>query len=517
MDVKKEFDMRSKLMFISRNLKLFEKISVIFFVCDKPYLGLKVMQILVGTDSKALQNKTFFIWAKKQMLFGHTDWCERFAEILFMLQNHRLVKYLGFEKEEMERKFSANHKIYTDDIKIILYKLCEELNQFQTVKLIDAIERQNDSHVSNKSFNYYLELYILDLWVRNIISIERNRKINLEVLINNLESLELENKIVIEIKSTIETADFRLLKSIKSMEFHKFLPEYYSIIDASNVGLCVIINEKIFSKSDLNLKPRLGSNRDVERLREVFTAYGFRIKVHTDVVFEELVFLLNKYAKLIPATDSFFILIILSHGSENVIYTTDSVPVSMNAIELIFQADNCPNMLGKPKIFIVQSCQGQNWQKVLQGIQENVEEETEMDAPNSSVRSEVILNGPQKGDSIIAWSTVQGFASFRDKYNGSWYIEELCQELWKYGQITDFVDILTLVNNNLRRKVHDGQFMVPSLLSSLGGKIQFPFVKENWIRGREMLFKRLYFESFFSEFLCKSGVPYFDPTKMQLN
>ncbi|KAL0276054.1 UNVERIFIED_CONTAM: hypothetical protein PYX00_003718 [Menopon gallinae] len=372
MDLKKELDMRSKLMFISRNLKIFEKISVIFFVSDKPHLGSKVMEILLATDSKALQNKAFFTWAKKQTLFSSTDWCERFAEILFIIQNHRLVKYLGYEKEEMERKLRMNSMLYSHELKIVLFRLCEELNRSQTAQIIDSIKKENNSDELKISNYKYLERFILELCKRDIISIDMDKKINLDVIIKHLEPLN---------------------------------------------------------------------------------------------------------------------------------------------------AENCPSMLGKPKIFIIQSCQGQNWQKLLQGVQDDDDEveETETDAPASSVRGEVFLNGPQKGDSIIAWSTVQGYASFRDRYNGSWYIEELCKELWKFGQVTDLVDILTLVNNNLRSKVYDGQFMVPSLMSSLGGKIQFPFVKENWVRGRVMMFKRLYFETFFSEFLGKSDVALSDMMKLHTN
>ncbi|KAL0276053.1 UNVERIFIED_CONTAM: hypothetical protein PYX00_003718 [Menopon gallinae] len=174
MDLKKELDMRSKLMFISRNLKIFEKISVIFFVSDKPHLGSKVMEILLATDSKALQNKAFFTWAKKQTLFSSTDWCERFAEILFIIQNHRLVKYLG---------------------------LCEELNRSQTAQIIDSIKKENNSDELKISNYKYLERFILELCKRDIISIDMDKKINLDVIIKHLEPLNV-SRITMDIKES---------------------------------------------------------------------------------------------------------------------------------------------------------------------------------------------------------------------------------------------------------------------------------------------------------------------------
>lgn len=48
----------------------------------------------------------------------------------------------------------------------------------------------------------------------------------------------------------------------------------------------------------------------------------------------------------------------LSHGIENAIATSDSRFLNLNKLKYKFSLRKCPSLYGKPKIFIVQACQG---------------------------------------------------------------------------------------------------------------------------------------------------------------
>ncbi len=50
---------------------------------------------------------------------------------------------------------------------------------------------------------------------------------------------------------------------------------------------------------------------------------------------------------------------LLSHGIENAIAGADSLYVNVNKLKYKFSYNNCPSLYGKPKIFIVQACQGE--------------------------------------------------------------------------------------------------------------------------------------------------------------
>ena len=56
---------------------------------------------------------------------------------------------------------------------------------------------------------------------------------------------------------------------------------------------------------------------------------------------------------------------ILSHGDENVVKGTDFKNVTIDDLKYKFNSHNCPSLNGKPKIWIVQACQGHKSQGVL--------------------------------------------------------------------------------------------------------------------------------------------------------
>ena len=57
----------------------------------------------------------------------------------------------------------------------------------------------------------------------------------------------------------------------------------------------------------------------------------------------------------------------MGHGDKGVLYGVDDVPVSLNEIQYeAFNDLTCPDLKGKPKVFIVLACQGEKIQQVIQ-------------------------------------------------------------------------------------------------------------------------------------------------------
>ena len=56
--------------------------------------------------------------------------------------------------------------------------------------------------------------------------------------------------------------------------------------------------------------------------------------------------------------DEMAVLCILSHGKESVIYGSDGKVVQAKELINQFSDRNCPQMKGKPKMVIIQACQG---------------------------------------------------------------------------------------------------------------------------------------------------------------
>lgn len=121
-------------------------------------------------------------------------------------------------------------------------------------------------------------------------------------------------------------------------------------------GPCLIINNVDF---DSEMLPRRhGSDEDSKILQDVFKQIGFEVHHERNLTASTM---RKTFSKLVSACrqehDALF-LIILSHGSESGIYGTDAVELDLNDIMSYFDNRRCKIMIGKPKVFIIQSCKG---------------------------------------------------------------------------------------------------------------------------------------------------------------
>ncbi len=57
-----------------------------------------------------------------------------------------------------------------------------------------------------------------------------------------------------------------------------------------------------------------------------------------------------------------FVCVILSHGSDGVIYASDGI-IPVDKFIGYFRADRCASLVGKPKMFFIQACRGSHFDK----------------------------------------------------------------------------------------------------------------------------------------------------------
>lgn len=77
-------------------------------------------------------------------------------------------------------------------------------------------------------------------------------------------------------------------------------------------------------------------------------------------------------------------------------------------------------------------------------------------------------------DMITFWSTIPGKFSFRDIYQGSWFIQTFCEVIDQHGDSWDVLRIFTKVCNILKeKKGPSNQAMVPIQDSNLSKRLCF--------------------------------------------
>ncbi|XP_071447524.1 caspase-8 [Hetaerina americana] len=275
-------------------------------------------------------------------------------------------------------------------------------------------------------------------------------------------------------------------------------------MDPKNMGTCLIINQKNFYRErnpylrgylpNKPLEDRLGTDVDRDRLTEAFTSLGFDIKVMSNLTHTQLVEAARQTAtNEVKEEHSSVVLCVLSHGQKDVVYGCNSIPVEMTELVEIFCGSKCPALIGKPKIFIFQACQGSKLQK----------------APF------IATDGPDRflsgvKDYVKFLSTVPGYASLRHKVTGSWFIENLHAEIMGREPNSSLLDVFTLVNASLDKKSsllsENDELclisMMSELHSTLRGPVILPLEPDAMKKAMLLSVQRIVFDQLFQEFFA---------------
>lgn len=253
------------------------------------------------------------------------------------------------------------------------------------------------------------------------------------------------------------------------------MDEHYPV-NSNPRGICLILNNINFEGA----KARHGTEKDADSLAEVFSWLGFRVLMCEDQKEKEMAHVLKCFSTLSdtselqklslkewskkfgdlkdppPKHGDVFICCILSHGKKGVVCGTDGETLPIKDITRTFKASNNSPLTGKPKVFLIQACQGSATQC---GV-------IEKDLATDEVSSASSI--PEEADVLVAVATVEDYVSFRHTTTGSWFIQSLCQQLHdgcKRGD--DIHAILQCVNNEVSQK--EG--------SVLGRKKQMPEIR----------------------------------------
>ncbi|GAA6214838.1 caspase-6 [Lates japonicus] len=241
-------------------------------------------------------------------------------------------------------------------------------------------------------------------------------------------------------------------------------------------GLAIIFNQERFFWR-LGLNDRHGTNADRYNLERRLKELGFDVKSYDNYKEEEVLHIINEAAGANHSDADCFVLVFLSHGENDHVYTYDG-KISIQEITAMFKGNKCRSLVGKPKIFILQACRGDKHDDPV----------TACDAVDSEIKTnEVVVDAgaiytlPAGADFIMCYSVAEGYYSHRETINGSWYVQDLCELLQKYGDSLEFTELLTLVNRKVSMRSVGraadvnalGKKQVPCFASMLTKKLYF--------------------------------------------
>ena len=136
---------------------------------------------------------------------------------------------------------------------------------------------------------------------------------------------------------------------------------FYPVISRRNQPCAIIVNNKTFkSKPEQELSERTWSEHDVDKIKKLFEKFGIHYKLKEDLeAYKMKDTLVSTVAS--QSTYSALIVFIMTHGkSGDMLYGIDGELVSLKELVECFEADRCPALKDKPKIFILHYCRGED-------------------------------------------------------------------------------------------------------------------------------------------------------------
>ncbi|RMB91760.1 hypothetical protein DUI87_31990 [Hirundo rustica rustica] len=238
---------------------------------------------------------------------------------------------------------------------------------------------------------------------------------------------------------------------------------------ADPCGRCLILNNVNFSR-DSGLSTREGSDIDCEKLERRFKALHFTVLTRRNLKAQEMVLELLSLSRQDHSALDCCVVAILSHGCQTShiqfpggVYGTDGKPIPIEKIVNYFNGSNCPSLRGKPKLFFIQACGGEQRDQGFVVDCDSPEEE----APGGSLESDAtpfrlpsarvdepdaVASLPTPSDILVSYSTFPGFVSWREKLRGSWYVEMLDSVLEQCAHSEDLLSMLVRVADAVSAK-----------------------------------------------------------------
>ncbi|KAF3820294.1 hypothetical protein GH733_015803 [Mirounga leonina] len=278
-----------------------------------------------------------------------------------------------------------------------------------------------------------------------------------------------------------------------AQEISKQNPDLAYALNADPCGHCLIINNVNFCLES-RLTARTGSNIDCEKLQRRFRLLHFTVEVKCDLMAKQMVQALVELARRDHSGLDCCVVVVLSHGCQashrqfpGAVYGTDGCLVSIEKIVNIFNGASCPSLGGKPKLFFIQACGGEQKDHGFEVACTSPEDRTsgsdpESDAvlfqegPGSFDQLDAVSSLPTPSDIFVSYSTFPeaapactwglasgspikfslsasvGFVSWRDTRRGSWYVETLDGVFEQWAHSEDLQTLLLRVANAVSQK-----------------------------------------------------------------
>ncbi|KAJ6658696.1 hypothetical protein lerEdw1_019856, partial [Lerista edwardsae] len=166
----------------------------------------------------------------------------------------------------------------------------------------------------------------------------------------------------------------------------------------------LIVNSYFYGSTSQRLSPRPGAEREARRLCRTLSDCNYEVQLCSDLTAKEIE---DVYERECDADHGdYFVSILSSHGEEGVIFDCEGQPVPLTQIFQAVSPPRCHKLAGKPKIFFIQACRGEQ-------IDRGVWVETDSAEPQADSFSHY-LSIPE--NTAVMFASSPGYAAFINQW-----------------------------------------------------------------------------------------------------
>ncbi|KAK7093976.1 caspase-3-like [Littorina saxatilis] len=222
-------------------------------------------------------------------------------------------------------------------------------------------------------------------------------------------------------------------------------------------GILLLLNNDRFllaRKNKVDLSDRTGTNQDQLALDRLFKELGFRVVIERDRTAQQMLDDIKKQGDQSHSDYDCFACAVLSHGFSGGFYGVDGKKVSLEEFKSAVDGKNCESLFGKPKIFIIQACQGDDLDGGATHDGPGAAGDTGLEKPlqNFKFHAEPDSKRGVKADFFTAMATVPEYVSWRvpgsdTQFSGSWFVQAVVYVIHKLAHKYDLHALMTRVNH----------------------------------------------------------------------
>ncbi|XP_064642498.1 cell death protein 3-like isoform X2 [Lineus longissimus] len=236
--------------------------------------------------------------------------------------------------------------------------------------------------------------------------------------------------------------------------FNKDIPHYR--MSSHPRGYALLINNRKFGY----MSERVGTEIDGTNLENLLKQLGYQVEQKRELTAQEIRTAVRQFAvkPQLNQVDS-CVFAIMTHGENGEVYGVDDELVPLDSLVQLFEGEHCPALVNKPKMFIIQACRGKKKDAGFAGFDATDSvppvdmEKTISDFQRMSIDDVAVLKQklPTLTDTLIAYSTIPGYVSWRNTTTGSWFIQSICEIFAEHAHHQDALSLLTMVNDKMSR------------------------------------------------------------------